>query len=72
MQKAAVFGLQDELAKAKRKANDELEELKSKLPKEVCGNVKVTDLGVERLAFAKNRGFAIVKAKGKMSAQIQP
>jgi hypothetical protein len=72
LQQAVVFQLQDDLARATAKANAELEELKGKPPNGIGAVVKVTDLSVERLAFAKDRGFAIVTAKGKMSARLQP
>lgn len=71
MQNAAVFKLDTELTKAKDQANKELDQLKSKLPKEVGANVKVIDLSIERLAFAPDRTFAVVKATGKMSAQLK-
>lgn len=71
MKNAADVKLDGELAKAKTKANEELDKLKSKLPKEVGANVLVTDVSVDRLAFAKARAFAVVKAKGKMSAKLK-
>jgi hypothetical protein len=72
MKSAAVVKLDSELAKAKTTANEELDKLKSKLPKEVGANVSVTELSIDRLAHAQDRAFAVVKAKGKMSAQLRP
>jgi hypothetical protein len=67
---AAVVKLESELTKAKTKANEELDKLKAKLPKEVGVSVSVTDLSVERLAFAKERAFVVFKVNGKMSTRV--
>lgn len=72
LKRAAVIGLEGELLKAIAKANAELDKLKAQLPKEVGANVSVTTLTVERLAFANDRPFTIIKARGKMSATLGP
>jgi hypothetical protein len=71
MKTASVVNLNRDIENAKTKANQQLEELKKQLPKEVGANVLVKELKIDRLAFAKERAFAIVNAKGKMSAQLQ-
>ena len=70
MQNAAVVKLADETKKAKVTANEQLSKLVAQLPKDISANVKVADIGVERLAFAKSSAFAIVTASGNMSARI--
>jgi Domain of unknown function (DUF4403) len=70
MKKAAVVNLKSEMAKATEKANQQLEKFKRQLPKEVGANVAVTGIGIDRLAFAKDKAFAVVNVKGKMSASL--
>jgi hypothetical protein len=70
MQKVAVVQLSEEMKKAKETANEQVKKLLAQLPKEVTANVKVADVRVERLAFAKPSAFAIVHASGKMSARL--
>jgi hypothetical protein len=72
MASAAVFRLESELTKSKAKANEELDRLKKSLPKEIGANVTVTEISVDRLAFAEERALVLVKVKGKMSAQLKP
>src|SRR5262249_45804018 len=70
MKTHAVVNLSGELHKAKTKANEELDKLKTGLPKELGANVTVIGLKIDRLAFAKDKAFAVVNAKGKMSARL--
>ena len=72
IQSAAVIKLDDYLKEATQKANAEVDKLKTRLPKEIGANVSVTEISIERLAFAKDRIFIIVTAKGKMSARLDP
>jgi hypothetical protein len=71
MKAAAALNLSGEMEKAKAKANERLNKLKSQLPKEVEANLSVTELRIDRLAFGKETGFVIVHAKGIMSARLQ-
>jgi hypothetical protein len=68
---ASVVKLNGEMEKAKSKANEALDKLKRQLPKEVGADVRVTELHIDRLAFAKERAFVIVNARGTMSARLQ-
>lgn len=71
IQAAAVINLNGELEKVKGKANEALGKLKTQLPKEIGADVHVTELRIERLAFAKESAFAVVNARGKMSGRLQ-
>jgi hypothetical protein len=72
MSEAAVIKLGDEIKKAKQEANEQLARLKDRLSKDFEVNLTVTELHVSRLAFAGKRVFAVVTAKGKMSAVLKP
>jgi hypothetical protein len=67
----SVVNLNGEMEKAKTRANDEIDKLKKQLPKEVGADVCVAEIQIERLVFAKERAFAVVNARGKMSARLQ-
>jgi hypothetical protein len=41
------------------------------LPKGVGADTAVTDVAVERLAFGKEKAFAVVKARGKLAVRLQ-
>ena len=70
--KSAAIELGGALKDAKAKANKELAALRTELAKEFAVNMSVTDLHVDRLSFGKDRTFAVVTAKGKMSAVLRP
>ncbi len=70
IKKLAVFELEDELTKAKARANEELARLRKQLPKEIRGNVEVKNLNVDGIRVTKDGIYAMVKADGKMSMTI--
>lgn len=72
MSGAVVIKLGDALAQAKKGANEQLATLKTRLTKEFAVNLAVTDLHISRLAFARDRTFAVITARGKMSAVLNP
>jgi hypothetical protein len=72
MTRAAVIRLDGELTKSKTKANEELDKLKTRLPSEVGASVSVTEINVDRLAFAKECAVLVATARGKMSARLKP
>ncbi len=69
---AAIVKLGGELEEATRKAKEQMHQLQNKLPKEIAANVTLEKLSIERIAFEPERVFAIVQAKGRMSAQLKP
>jgi Domain of unknown function (DUF4403) len=71
MHDAAVLKLGDEVAKAQEQANKQLDSLKKQLPKEIHAEVSVVP-SIEQIEFAADKAFAIVRAKGKISVQINP
>jgi len=72
MSDAAVINLGDALAEAKKGANEQLAALKTRLSKDFAVEMAVTDLHIGRLAFASDRVFAVITARGKMSAVLNP
>jgi hypothetical protein len=72
MKTMSSASLAGELSRAKSKANDELERLKSQLPKEIDARLLVADIQMDRLAFATERVFVVFTVKGKMSATLKP
>jgi Domain of unknown function (DUF4403) len=71
MKAVAVVKLEGEVKKATDKAREQLAGLKKPLPKEIAADVTIDNLVIERIVFAKERAFAVVKANGKLSAQVQ-
>ena len=71
LDKTAAIELGDALKQAKAKANKELAVLKQQLTRELAVSMRVTDLHVDRLAFDKDRTFAVVTARGRMSAVLR-
>jgi hypothetical protein len=71
MKDAAVLNLGHEVGRAREKADEGVVALKASLPKEAAWDVAVTGLAVERIAFAKDRAFAVVTADGTLSARLQ-
>jgi hypothetical protein len=65
---ACVVNLDAEVKKATVKANEQLDRLKDQLPSEIGARISVNEIAIERLVFGKEGAFAIVTAKGKMSA----
>jgi hypothetical protein len=70
MKAAAVVRLDGEVKKVTEDANKQLANFKAALPKEIVADVSISDLAIERVVFAKDRAFAMVKANGKLSAQL--
>jgi hypothetical protein len=68
---ASVVNLRDEMEKAKTSANQHLVRITERLPKEIGANASVSEIRIERLAFAKESAFALVNVKGKMSARLR-
>ena len=68
---ASVVNLNGELDKAKTKANETIGQLQKQLPKEIGADVRVTELRIDRMAFAKERAIVVVNARGRMSARLQ-
>jgi len=71
MKAATVVNVGGEIDKAKADANKKLEELRTKLPKEINATATITDLGIERLIAVREKAVAVVTAKGKLSAKLQ-
>jgi hypothetical protein len=71
MKAATVVNVGAEIDKAKLDANKKLVELGKKLPKEINATATFTDVAVERLIAVREKAFAVVTAKGKLSARLQ-
>jgi hypothetical protein len=65
---ACIVNLDAELKKVTVKANEQLDRLKDQLPSEIGARISVNEVAIERLVFGKERAFAVVTAKGNMSA----
>ena len=70
--RVAVVNLEGELKKATEQANEQLNELKGKLPKGIGGNASVKKLSIKGLGFAKDEAFTLIEATGHMSVQLKP
>lgn len=71
LQQACIVDLGPELKALTDKANQELAELKKGLPSQVDLNVKVGDLKITDLLFAKDFAFVNVQAVGTMSGSLK-
>jgi hypothetical protein len=70
--RVAVVNLGGELKKATEQANEQLNELMGKLPKDIGGNASVKKLSIKGLGFAKDEAFTLIEATGHMSVQLKP
>jgi hypothetical protein len=68
---ASVVPLSGEMQKAKQKAQEQVEQLKGKLPKEIGANIEITEVTIGGLHLPQNSIFVVANAKGKMSAHLQ-
>ncbi len=71
MKDATVVKFGGEIDKAKFEANKQLRDLAQKLPNEIKASPEFTDIAVERVIAVREKVFAVVTAKGSLSAELQ-